>query len=167
MVCLLQCGTLTHGKKRDGEESNCCLFFYSPPATPISEMRICSCLRWHLRNLSQERKTMTTRKEIIIYLVRKECMREGYSVRLPTQWVTANGSNQKGLSPEEPVGLLWLEVSESSTGLGLCSNLLCIPCGCCVTHANLLAPARPNPFWSFEIYNWKSLLFFLYLATTP
>lgn len=60
-------------------------FFYSPPATPISEMRICSSLRWHLRNLSQERKTMTTRKEIIIYLVRKECMREGYSVRLPTQ----------------------------------------------------------------------------------
>lgn len=116
MVYLLQHGALTHGKK--GMERRPTVSFYNPPATLISEKWICRWLWWYLRNLSQELKTMTTYKGIIIYLVRKECMREGYSVRLPAQWVTANGSNHKGLSPEEPVGLLCLEDPERSQAWG-------------------------------------------------
>lgn len=65
--------------------------------TLVSEKGIHSCLRWYLRNLSQEFKTVTTRKGIIIYLVRKECTREGFSVRMP-----APASNSKWFKLEGP-----------------------------------------------------------------
>lgn len=67
------------------------------PLTFVSEKGVHSCLRWYLRNLSQELKTMTTCKGVIIYLVRKECMREGYFV-----WVPAPVSNSKWFKLEEP-----------------------------------------------------------------